>query len=94
MAARPVTPPIEHLLVFPDRDVAEAVADSLDRHDYAQVRVIREALAGEDDAEGADWAVYVVDERDAVDEAAERHHMSALATENDGWYDGTSAPDS
>lgn len=77
---------IEHLLVFADRDVAEAVADSLDRHVYA-VRVLRDALAGEDDAEDAQWVVHVVDDREDADEAAERAHLLALATDNDGWYD-------
>lgn len=79
--------PIEHLLVFPDRDAAEAVADSIDRHDYARVQVIREALSGEDDAEAHEWAVYIVDERATSDERAERQWMASLATANDGWYE-------
>ncbi|MDQ6716226.1 MAG: hypothetical protein M3Z83_08965 [Actinomycetota bacterium] len=79
--------PIEHLLVFTDRAAAEAVADSIDRHEYARVQVIREALAGEDDAEAHEWAVYIVDERPESDERAERMRMASLASANEGWYD-------
>ncbi|TQJ08671.1 regulator of ribonuclease activity B [Lapillicoccus jejuensis] len=80
--------PTEHLLVFDDRETAEAVADSLDHHVYA-VRVLREALAGDDDAEDAQWLVHVTDPRD-LDETAretERRHLGDLAERNDGWYD-------
>ncbi len=87
-----MTAPIEHLLVFADRDVADAVADSIDRHDYARVQVIREALAGEDDAEAHEWAVYIVDERLDSDEETERQRMASLATQNDGWYDADPGP--
>lgn len=79
---------IEHLLVFAEREVADAVADGLDRHAYT-VRVLRETLSGEDDADGAQWLVHVVDEQDlpAVDADAERQRLSDLARDNDGWYD-------
>lgn len=80
----------EHLLVFPEREVADAVADGLDRHVYV-VRVLRETLAGEDDADAAQWLVDVVDERDlsAAESAAERLRLTDLARDNGGWYDDT-----
>jgi hypothetical protein len=49
----------EHLLVFPDRDVAEQTADELRDEGFTEVRVLRQPLAGEDDAEADEWAVYV-----------------------------------
>ncbi|MDQ2758673.1 MAG: ribonuclease E inhibitor RraB [Actinomycetota bacterium] len=79
---------VEHLLVFAEREVADAVADGLERHGYV-VRVLRETLAGEDDADGAQWLVHLVDERD-LDPAharAERVRLADLAHDNDGWYD-------
>ena len=52
----------DHLLVFPDRDVAEEVAASLSDEGFTDVRVVREALAGEDDSEDHEWAVHVREE--------------------------------
>lgn len=80
--------PTEHLLVFDERETAEAVADGLDHHVYA-VRVLREALAGDDDAEDAQWLVHVTDPRDLppAELAAERQRLTDLAEQNDGWYD-------
>ena len=83
----------EHLLVFPDRDDAERVADDLRDEGFADVRVVREALAGEDDAEGHDWAVHVAeevlgDEEDGLDvDDGLGERLAALAEEFDGWYD-------
>lgn len=78
----------EHLLVFPERELADAVADGLDRHVYL-VRVLRETLAGEDDTDDAQWLVHVIDERalPPAEEQAERHRLALLAVDNDGWYD-------
>ncbi|MBR7744630.1 ribonuclease E inhibitor RraB [Phycicoccus sp. BSK3Z-2] len=78
----------EHLLVFPDRDVAEQVADELRDEGFTEVRVVREALSGEDDAEDHEWAVHVVVEGDR-DIPDLRERLSALAQERDGWYDPT-----
>ena len=58
----------EHLLVFPDREVADEVAEELSGEGFSEVRVVREALAGEDDAEDHEWAVYVREEN-VVDES-------------------------
>jgi hypothetical protein len=73
----------EHLLVLPDRDVAEEVADALADEGLAEVRVVREALAGEDDSEDHEWAVFV---RTPADPAYVRR-LTALAHDLDGWYD-------
>jgi hypothetical protein len=78
----------EHLLVFPDRDVAEEVADDLRFEDLEEVRVIREALAGEDDSEDHEWAVYVRTPEDPSYAA----RFEALVAEHGGWYDPEPQP--
>ncbi|WP_270886971.1 ribonuclease E inhibitor RraB [Pedococcus sp. 5OH_020] len=86
----------EHLLVFPDRATAEDVAAELAEEGFTEVRVIREALAGEDDSEAHEWGVHVVepmvaDESGPV-EGGLRERFSALARERGGWYDPEPAP--
>jgi hypothetical protein len=81
----------EHLLVFPDRDVAEQVASELADEGFTDVRVVREALAGEDDSESHEWAVHVVetniaDETGPVEQGL-RDRFATLVEEHDGWYD-------
>lgn len=81
----------EHPLVFPDRDVADRVAAELSEEGFSDVRVVREALAGEDDSEAHEWAVYVredmvADESGPV-EGGLRERFSALVDEHGGWYD-------
>ena len=58
---------------------------------FTEVRVVREALAGEDDSEDHEWAVHVreemvADESGAVEQGL-RERFAALAEEHDGWYD-------
>jgi hypothetical protein len=81
----------EHLLVFQERDVAEQVAAELADDGFSEVRVVREALSGEDDSESHEWAVYVVEEMVADEtgpvESGLRERFEALAEEHDGWYD-------
>ena len=82
----------EHLLVFPDRETADEVATELDGEGFTSVRVVREALAGEDDSEAHEWAVLVVeemvdDETGAVGQGL-RDRFTTLAQDHDGWYDG------
>lgn len=81
----------EHLMVFPDRDDAERVADDLIDAGFLEVRVVREALAGEDDGEDHEWAVHVVAPPESQDAApgggGVRERFVALAEEFDGWYD-------
>ncbi|OFE15304.1 hypothetical protein BA895_06065 [Humibacillus sp. DSM 29435] len=73
----------EHLLVLPDRDAADDVADELMRDGFTEVRVLREALAGEDDADDHEWAVHVITRDD--DTLADRFRETAAA--HGGWYD-------
>lgn len=80
----------EHLIVVADKDVAEQIAAEL-AEEFEQVRVVRESLAGEDDAEAAEWGVHVT-EPNVVDtsrpvEHGLRERFSALAEEHDGWYE-------
>ena len=82
----------EHLLVYPDRDTADEVADELaadaHEHGYAEVRVVREALAGEDDSEDHEWAVYVrVPRRSEGEDAVVARRLGSLAERRGGWYD-------
>lgn len=79
----------EFLLVFHDRDDAEAVAEALSEETFESVRVVPESLAGEDDAEDVDWVVHVVAAVDATtaDARALSPRLAALAEEYDGWLD-------
>jgi hypothetical protein len=82
----------EHIVVLPDRGLAERIAAELRDEGFTEVRVEREALAGEDDAEAVEWAVYVrednvVDDSGAATETGLRERFRALADEHDGWYD-------
>ena len=86
----------EHLLVFPDKDAAEEVAEELSGEGFTEVRVLREALAGEDDSQDHEWAVYVREEN-VVDESRPvaqglRDRFEALVEERGGWYDPDPAP--
>lgn len=86
----------EHLLVFPDRDTAEDVAAELADDGFTEVRVVREALAGEDDSEAHEWAVYVREDMVADEggpvEGGLRDRFEALVAEHDGWYDPEPGP--
>lgn len=87
----------EHLIVLPDRDLAEQVADELREEGFEQVRVVREAATTEEDDEDVDWAVYVQDTRlpgtagGAAYEAL-RERFAEIARQNDGWYDEPGDP--
>ncbi|MEU8762783.1 hypothetical protein [Streptomyces sp. NPDC048659] len=76
---------VRHVLVLPDRDAAEAVAEELpDRFGLSEEpQLVRDALAGEDDAEDAQWLVVVEDPRGLLDPAS----LDALAAEHDGWLE-------
>ncbi|MDX3224266.1 hypothetical protein [Streptomyces sp. ME19-01-6] len=77
--------PIRHVLVLPDRDAAEEVAEGLaDRFGVAEeLHLVRDALAGEDDAEDAQWLVVVEDPAEALDPGA----LDAFAAEYEGWLE-------
>ncbi|AOP45891.1 hypothetical protein [Streptomyces lydicus] len=74
---------VRHVLVLPDRDAAEEVAEALtDRFGVAEEpQLVRDALAGEDDAEDAQWLVVVEDPAGAHDPAL----LDELAAEYEGW---------
>ena len=73
----------QHLIVLPERDGAEDLAEELEAEGLADVRVVREALAGEDDSEAHEWAVHVRTPPDPAYAA----RFQALAAAHDGWYD-------
>ncbi|WAZ21661.1 hypothetical protein STRCI_002849 [Streptomyces cinnabarinus] len=74
---------VRHVLVLPDRDAAEEVVAALgERFGVAEEpRVVRDALAGEDDAEDAQWLVVLRDEGGVLDPA----ELDAFAGEWEGW---------
>ncbi len=76
-------PPLRHVLVLPDRDAAEELAEQLAEllGLTEEPQLVRDALAGEDDAEDAQWLV-VVEDPDAAHDPA---RLDELAAEYDGW---------
>ncbi|MBL1112671.1 hypothetical protein JK364_09705 [Streptomyces sp. 110] len=79
------SPHARHILVLPDRDAAEEVAQALpERFGITQEpQLVRDALAGEDDAEDAQWLVVIEAPVGRVDPTA----LDALADEYDGWLE-------
>nr|EIF89658.1 hypothetical protein [Streptomyces tsukubensis NRRL18488] len=71
--------------MLPDRDAAEEVAEELaDRFGVTdEPQLVRDALAGEDDAEDAQWLVVVEDPADRLDPAV----LDAFAAEYEGWLE-------
>lgn len=76
---------VRHVLVLPDRDSAEEVArEAADRFGLPEEpQLVRDALAGEDDAEDAQWLVVVEDPRERLDPTV----LDALAAEYEGWLE-------
>lgn len=74
-----------HVLVLPDRDAAEEVAQELAlRFGVSEEpQLKRDALAGEDDAEDAQWLVVVEDPASRLDPKA----LDDLAAEYEGWWE-------
>ncbi|MGW1838712.1 hypothetical protein [Streptomyces sp. BBFR2] len=72
-----------HVLVLPDRDAAEEVAEALGERFGVreEPQLVRDALAGEDDAEDAQWLVVVED----PDGRYDARRLDALAAEHEGW---------
>lgn len=54
---------VRHVLVLPDRDAAEEVIEAIGDHFGTddEPQLVRDALAGEDDAEDAQWLVVIED---------------------------------
>lgn len=73
--------------MLPDRDTAEELAAELTRRfagPHEEPQFVREALAGEDDAEDAQWLVVL----EAPEHHYDRGELGALADEYDGWLEG------
>lgn len=76
---------VRHVLVLPDRDAAEEVAEELELRLPLgeEPQLVREALAGEDDAEDAQWLVVLEDPDGTYDAKV----LDDLATEHEGWLE-------
>ncbi|MET7377595.1 hypothetical protein ABZT08_02010 [Streptomyces sp. NPDC005526] len=74
---------VRHVLVLPDREAAEEAAQALAERfgTDEEPRIVRDALAGEDDAEDAQWLVLVRDDAERLDPA----ELDTFAGEWDGW---------
>ncbi|WP_225837008.1 hypothetical protein [Streptomyces sp. NK08204] len=74
---------VRHVLVLPDREAAEEAAEAVaERFGIdEEPRVVRDALAGEDDAEDVQWLVVLRDQDELLDPA----ELDAFAEEWDGW---------
>lgn len=74
---------VRHVLVLPDRDAAEEVAEALEERFGVdeEPRLVREALAGEDDAEDAQWLVLLRDEAGRLDAG----ELNEFVARWDGW---------
>ncbi|MER5781401.1 hypothetical protein ABT104_06665 [Streptomyces mobaraensis] len=77
--------PSRFLLVLPDREAAEEAAERTAEEQPLDgtPQIVREALAGEDDAEDAQWLVVLEDPDGVLDPAA----LHALAEEYEGWVE-------
>ncbi|MEV6164056.1 hypothetical protein AB0L71_19360 [Streptomyces sp. NPDC052052] len=76
---------VRHVLVLPDRDAAEEVAEELGARFgiTEEPQLVRDALAGEDDAEDAQWLVVVEDPSGRLAPS----ELDAFAEEYDGWLE-------
>ncbi|MFF8030863.1 hypothetical protein [Streptomyces sp. NPDC016626] len=74
---------VRHVLVLPDRDAAEEAAAALGERFGVdeEPRLVRDALAGEDDAEDAQWLVVLRDEPGRLDPG----ELNEFAAEWEGW---------
>lgn len=76
------------IVVIPDRADAEAAAEELADATWCVTppRVVREALAGEDDAEDAQWLLLTQSPPSGWS-AAQLEELNAVAADHDGWVD-------
>ncbi|MFF5569079.1 hypothetical protein ACFY7Z_31070 [Streptomyces sp. NPDC012623] len=74
---------VRHVLVLPDRDAAEEVARSLGERFAVteEPQLVRDALAGEDDAEDAQWLVVLEDPEGRFDPA----ELDDFVADWEGW---------
>ncbi|GHA48331.1 hypothetical protein GCM10010372_55320 [Streptomyces tauricus] len=74
---------VRHVLVLPDRDAAQEAAEALGEQ-FAldeEPQLVRDALAGEDDAEDAQWLLVLRDENERLD----ARELDEFVREWDGW---------
>ncbi|MFD0309572.1 MULTISPECIES: hypothetical protein [Streptomyces] len=74
---------VRHVLVLPDRDAAQEAAEALGEQ-FAldeEPQLVRDALAGEDDAEDAQWLLVLRDENGRLD----ARELDEFVREWDGW---------
>ncbi|MFH8463562.1 hypothetical protein [Streptomyces sp. NPDC017991] len=74
---------VRHVLVLPDRDAAQEAAEALGEQ-FAldeEPQLVRDALAGEDDAEDAQWLLVLRDENGRLD----ARELDDFVREWDGW---------
>jgi hypothetical protein len=76
---------VRHVLVFPDRDTAEEAAELLAAsHPLAEEpRLVRDALAGEDDADDAQWLVILENPPASLSRKA----LEGIAAAREGWLE-------
>ena len=74
---------VRHVLVLPDRDAAEEAAAALGERFGLdeEPQPLREALAGEDEAEDAQWLLVLRDEEERLD----AEELDEFAAQWDGW---------
>ncbi|NGY58430.1 hypothetical protein G7043_05710 [Lentzea sp. NEAU-D13] len=73
------------LVILPDRDEAEELADELRADGWGPCAVHRDMLAGEDDAEDVDWVIEVTTAPDGTPASAHRDELDDLAERHDGF---------
>lgn len=78
------------ILVLPERDAAEELAEELTGRlgdSAAPPQVVREALAGEDDAEDAQWLVVIEAYGELARSRCTPATLDALAAGYEGWLE-------
>ncbi|GAA3991817.1 hypothetical protein GCM10022247_08540 [Allokutzneria multivorans] len=73
------------LVVLNDREDAEDVADQLLREGWAPCTVHKQLLAGEDDAEDADWVILVETTPEGLPAVCSKDELDELAELRDGF---------
>ncbi|MDH6574798.1 hypothetical protein P3T29_000415 [Kitasatospora sp. MAP5-34] len=75
------------LLVLPDRDVAEEASEELSARwpDLGHLEIVRDSLAGEDDAEDAQWLLVLEAPEDTGWTPERLAALDTFAAELDGW---------
>jgi len=86
LAVRGLIPPTV-LLILPDRDEAEELAQELLADGWGPCAVHRDMLAGEDDAEDVDWVIELTTAPDGTPASAHRDRLDEVAERHDGFTD-------